>query len=142
MSMFRTAREASLAAAVVAGVALAGHAAAQNYPVKPIRLVVPFAPGGPADVIGRIIAQQLNVILGQSLVIENRGGAGGTIGARFAALADPDGYTLMFANTSTMSINPAVYRRLDHDPEEFGVFLATEREKWLAVAKAAKIQLD
>jgi tripartite-type tricarboxylate transporter receptor subunit TctC len=84
--------------------------------VKPIRLVVPFAPGGPADVIGRIIAQQLNVILGQSLVIENRGGAGGTIGARFAAMAEPDGYTLMFANTSTMSINPAVYRRLDYDP--------------------------
>src|SRR5882672_1477252 len=118
MSMFRTAREASLAAAVAvaAGVALASHAAAQSYPVKPIRLVVPFAPGGPADVIGCIIAQQLNIILGQSLVIENRGGAGGTIGARFAAMADPDGYTLMFANTSTMSINPAVYRRLDYDP--------------------------
>src|SRR5215467_14239340 len=118
MSIFRTVREASLAAAVAvaAGVALASHAAAQNYPVKPIRLVVPFAPGGPADVIGRIIAQQLNVILGQSLVIENRGGAGGTIGARFVATADPDGYTLMFANTSTLSINPAVYRRLDYDP--------------------------
>jgi tripartite-type tricarboxylate transporter receptor subunit TctC len=118
MSMFRTAREASLAAAVAvaAGVGLASNAAAQNYPVKPIRLVVPFAPGGPADVIGRIIAQQLNVILGQSLVIENRGGAGGTIGARFAAMAEPDGYILMFANTSTMSINPAVYHRLDYDP--------------------------
>jgi tripartite-type tricarboxylate transporter receptor subunit TctC len=118
MSMFRTAREAFLAAAVAvaAGLGLASHAAAQNYPVKPIRLVVPFAPGGPADVIGRIIAQPLNVILGQSLVIENRGGAGGTIGARFAAMADPDGYTLLFANTSTMSINPAVYRRLDYDP--------------------------
>src|SRR5260370_11594974 len=86
------------------------------YPLKPIRLVVPVAPGGQADVIGRIIAQQHNVILGQSLVIENRGGAGGTIGARFAAMADPDGYTLMFANTSTMSINPAVYRHLDYDP--------------------------
>src|SRR5258707_4853565 len=118
MSMSRTAREASVAAAVAvaAGLGLASHAAAQNYPVKPIRLVVPFAPGGPADVIGRIIAQQLNVILGQSLVIENRGGAGGTIGARFAAMADPDGYTLMFANTSTLSINPAVYRHLDYDP--------------------------
>src|SRR5215470_12784946 len=116
MSIFRTVREASLAAAVAAGVALASNAAAQNYPVKPIRLVVPFAPGGPADVIGRIIGQQLNVILGQSIVIENRGGAGGTIGARFAAMADPDGYTLMFANTSTMSINPAVYRHLDYDP--------------------------
>ena len=118
MSMLRTAREASVAAAVAAaaGLGLASDAAAQNYPVKPIRLVVPFAPGGPADVIGRIIGQQLNIILGQSLVIENRGGAGGTIGARFAAMADPDGYTLMFANTSTMTINPAVYRHLDYDP--------------------------
>src|SRR3984893_8678118 len=97
-------------------VALGSFAAAQNYPAKPIKLVVPFAPGGPADVIGRIIGQQLNIILGQSLVIENRGGAGGTIGARFAAMAEPDGYTLMFANTSTLSINPAVYRHLDYDP--------------------------
>src|SRR6266566_3246299 len=112
MSILMSAREVSMAVAL----ALASSATAQNYPVKPIRLVVPFAPGGPADVIGRIIGQQLNVILGQSLVIENRGGAGGTIGARFAAMADPDGYTLMFANTSTMSINPAVYRHLDYDP--------------------------
>src|SRR3974377_443818 len=101
----------SLAAALAASTA---PCRAQTYPTKPIKLVVPFAPGGPADVIGRIIAQQLSVILGQSLVIENRGGAGGTIGARFAATADPDGYTLMFANTSTLSINPAVYRRLDY----------------------------
>jgi tripartite-type tricarboxylate transporter receptor subunit TctC len=118
MTMLRTACEASLAAAiaVMAGLGSACTAAAQNYPVKPIKLVVPFAPGGPADVIGRIIGQHLNVILGQSLVIENRGGAGGTIGARFAAAAEPDGYTLMFANTSTLSINPAVYRHLDYDP--------------------------
>jgi tripartite-type tricarboxylate transporter receptor subunit TctC len=118
MAMLRAARDATLASAVAlaAALGLASDGLAQNYPAKPIRLVVPFAPGGPADVIGRIIAQQLNVILGQSLVIDNRGGAGGTIGARFAATADPDGYTLMFANTSTLSINPAVYRRLDYDP--------------------------
>jgi len=114
-----TAVTTGLGTALAFAVALAGFAggaAAQNYPVKPIRLVVPFAPGGPADVIGRIIGQQLNIILGQSLVIENRGGAGGTIGARFAAMAEPDGYTLMFANTSTLSINPAVYQHLDYDP--------------------------
>ena len=118
MTMLRSACETSLAAAIAVAVGLgfAGNATAQNYPVKPIKLVVPFAPGGPADVIGRIIGQQLNIILGQSLVIENRGGAGGTIGARFAAAAEPDGYTLMFANTSTLSINPAVYRNLDYDP--------------------------
>ena len=77
---------------------------------------MPFAAGGPADVIGRIIGQQAGVLLGQSFVVENRGGAGGTIGARLAAQAEPDGYTLMFANTSTLSINPAVYRNLDFDP--------------------------
>jgi tripartite-type tricarboxylate transporter receptor subunit TctC len=110
-----TAFGAALAAAV-AVIGLAGTAGAQTYPAKPIKLVVPFAPGGPADVIGRIIGQQLNIILGQSFVIENRGGAGGSIGARFAAAAEPDGYTLMFANTSTLSINPAVYRHLDYDP--------------------------
>jgi tripartite-type tricarboxylate transporter receptor subunit TctC len=116
--MHRTALATAFGTALAVMVAFAGFAgaAAQNYPVKPIRLVVPFAPGGPADVIGRIIGQQLNMILGQSIVIENRGGAGGTIGARYAAMADPDGYTLMFANTSTMSINPAVYRHLDYDP--------------------------
>jgi tripartite-type tricarboxylate transporter receptor subunit TctC len=90
--------------------------AAETYPAKPIKLVVPFASGGPADVIGRIIGQQMGIILGQNLVVENRGGAGGTIGARIAALSDPDGYTLMFANTSTLSINPAVYTHLDYDP--------------------------
>jgi len=118
MSMLGTTRGVLFAAVVAAAVILgfAGGTAAQNYPVKPIRLVVPFAPGGTADVIGRIIGQQLNIILGQSIVIENRGGAGGTIGGRYAAMADPDGYTLMFANTSTMSINPAVYRHLDYDP--------------------------
>jgi len=113
-------RIAIIAAALLAACAsLAGRggtAVAQSYPTKPIRLIVPFAPGGPADVIGRIIGQQLNIILGQNLIVENRGGAGGTLGARIAAAADPDGYTLMFANTSTLSINPAVYTHLDYDP--------------------------
>ena len=92
MTMLRSACETSLAAAIAVAVGLgfAGNVAGQNYPVKPIKVVVPFAPGGPADVIGRIIGQQLNIILGQSLVVENRGGAGGTIGARFAAAAEPD----------------------------------------------------
>jgi tripartite-type tricarboxylate transporter receptor subunit TctC len=76
---------------LAAVLAIGGAAAAQSYPVKPIRLIVPFAPGGPADVIGRIIGQQAGVILGQSFVVENRGGAGGTIGARLAAQAEPDG---------------------------------------------------
>jgi tripartite-type tricarboxylate transporter receptor subunit TctC len=92
MSRLRAARDSVFAAVVAIGLGWTSGAAAQNYPAKPIRLVVPFAPGGPADVIGRIIGQQLDIILGQSIVVENRGGAGGTIGARLAATADPDGY--------------------------------------------------
>jgi tripartite-type tricarboxylate transporter receptor subunit TctC len=105
-----------LGAVLAAIFSLGGAAAAQSYPTKPIKLIVPFAAGGPADVIGRIIGQQAGIILGQSFVVENRGGAGGSIGARLAAQAEPDGYTLMYANTSTLSINPAVYRNLDYDP--------------------------
>ena len=104
----------------VAGLALGATAArparAQSYPSKPIRLIVPFSPGGPADVMGRIVTQPMSVALGQSFIFENRPGAGGTTGARMAAQADPDGYTLMLANTSTLIIAPAVYRNADYDP--------------------------
>ncbi len=104
----------------VAGLALGATAArparAQSYPSKPIRLIVPFSPGGPADVMGRIVTQPMSVALGQSFIFENRPGAGGTIGARMAAQADPDGYTLMLANTSTLIIAPAVYRNADYEP--------------------------
>jgi tripartite-type tricarboxylate transporter receptor subunit TctC len=113
-----------LAAVLAAIFSFGSAAAAQNYPTKPIKLIVPFAPGGPADVIGRIIGQQAGIILGQSFVVENRGGAGGSIGARLAAQAEPDGYTLLFANTSTLSINPAVNRNLDYDPAKVFVPVA------------------
>jgi len=108
-------RSTALAVALALA-ALPVGAVAQTYPAKPIKLIVPFASGGPSDVIGRIVGQQLGILLGQNLVVENRGGAGGSIGARLAALAEPDGYTLMFANTSTLSINPAVYTHLEYDP--------------------------
>jgi tripartite-type tricarboxylate transporter receptor subunit TctC len=110
-----TMRSTALAVALALA-ALPVGAVAQTYPAKPIKLIVPFASGGPSDVIGRIVGQQLGILLGQNLVVENRGGAGGSIGARLAALAEPDGYTLMFANTSTLSINPAVYTHLEYDP--------------------------
>jgi tripartite-type tricarboxylate transporter receptor subunit TctC len=119
MKAMKRAIVTSAAVVLAAAVALGGAATAQNYPTKPIKLIVPFAPGGPADVIGRIIGQQAGMILGQSFVVENRGGAGGSIGARLAAQAEPDGYALMFANTSTLSINPAVYKNLDYDPAKF-----------------------
>jgi len=108
--------------ALVAGLALGAagieRARAQAYPTKPIKLIVPFAPGGPADVMARIVTQRMSPILGQAFVLENRPGAGGTIGARAAAQAEPDGYTLLMANTSTLVIGPAVYKNVDYDPEK------------------------
>jgi len=91
-------------------------ALAQAYPTKPIRIIVTFAPGGPADVMARVVGQRMSAILGQQLFVENRGGAGGTIGARAAAQAEPDGYTLMLGTTSTLVVAPAVYRNVGYDP--------------------------
>jgi tripartite-type tricarboxylate transporter receptor subunit TctC len=103
---------AMLAAACVA----AGVASAQTFPNKPIRIVVGFAPAGPADVMARLIGQRLTASLGQSVVIDNRPGASGTIGARAVAESDADGYTLMLGNTSTLIISPLIYRNVNYDP--------------------------
>ena len=84
-------------------------AAAQAWPANPIRLMVPFPPGGSTDIVARIVAQKLSERLGQSIVIENRGGAGGTIGTAMVAKAAPDGYTLGVASTSTHVVAPGVY---------------------------------
>ena len=94
----------------------AGGAAAQSYPAKPIRLMVPFPPGGSTDIVARIVAQKLGAQLGQSLVIENRGGAGGTLGTAVVAKAAPDGYNLVVGTTSTHVVAPSVYQKLDYDP--------------------------
>jgi len=91
-------------------------ASAQNWPAKPIRLMVPFPPGGSTDIVARIVAQKLSERLGQSIVIENRGGAGGTIGTALVAKAAPDGYTLGVASTSTHVVAPGVYAKIDYDP--------------------------
>lgn len=101
---------------LVAACAASGGASAQTFPNKPIRLVVGFAPGGPADVMGRLIGQKMASILGQSVVIDNRPGAGGTIGARAVAESEPDGYTLLLGNTSTLLIGPLIYKNVSYDP--------------------------
>jgi len=105
-----------LAAAFCALATLPGPALAQAWPAKPIRLMVPFPPGGSTDIVARIVAQKLGERLGQSLVIENRGGGGGTIGTAVAAKSAPDGYTLTVASTSTHVVAPSVYAKLDYDP--------------------------
>ena len=102
-----------LAAALVA---LPGAAAAQSYPAKPVRMVVPFPAGGATDIVGRLIAQKLTESFGQQVIVDNRGGAGGTIGSDVAAKAPPDGYTILIGTSSTHAIAPSVYPKLAYDP--------------------------
>jgi putative tricarboxylic transport membrane protein len=97
-------------------VLLAGLARGQDYPAKPIRFVVPFAAGGGGDIIIRAVAQKLTERLGVSVVVDNRGGAGGTVGTELVARSAPDGYTLVMANVAPMAINVTVYRNLPYDP--------------------------
>lgn len=91
-------------------------AGVQTYPDKPIRLVVPFPPGGSTDFFGRVTAAKLGQALGEQVVVDNRAGAGGNIGAQLVAKAPADGYTLLLGHTGTLAINPALYRRISYDP--------------------------
>ena len=90
-------------------------ASAQPYPNHPIKLIVPFAPGGPVDVMARLVAERLSQSLG-TVIVDNRPGAGGSIASRFAAAAEPDGYTLLFGSSTTLAAGPALYRNLGYDP--------------------------
>ena len=104
------------AAIALCALCLSGAALAQSYPSRPIKMIVPFAAGGPADTLARLAAQRLSIGLGQTIVIDNRPGAGGTIGAKAAVAAEPDGYTLMYGNTATFAVGPAVYANVGYDP--------------------------
>jgi tripartite-type tricarboxylate transporter receptor subunit TctC len=95
---------------------LATAAAAQPYPSKPIRIIVPFAPGGNVDITARLVAPGLTEALGQPVVVENKPGAGGTIGADFVAKSPPDGYTLLMGSNSTFSVAPSLYPRNPYHP--------------------------
>jgi tripartite-type tricarboxylate transporter receptor subunit TctC len=109
-------RRLLLAACAVALAAAAPRGPAQTYPVKPIRLIVPFPPGGPTDTHSRWAGQQLNVALGQPVVVDNRAGAGGVIGTEAVAKAPPDGYTLLGGNPGPLTIAPTVRSHLGYDP--------------------------
>jgi tripartite-type tricarboxylate transporter receptor subunit TctC len=105
-----------LAAGAVAALLLAGAAAAQDWPARALHLVVPYAPGGPVDLSARLIAVPLQQSLGQPVVVENKPGAGGNIGADFVAKSAPDGYTLAMGAIATHAINPALYPKFPYDP--------------------------
>src|ERR1043166_7149929 len=103
-------------ATLVAALLVAGSAQAQDYPTRPITLVVPYAAGGGNDVMARIVAEKMSRTLGQQIVIENKGGAGGSIATRQVAKAAPDGYTLGLGGTGTLAINPTLYHNVGYQP--------------------------
>lgn len=109
---------ALLAAALCAACALisGAPATAQNYPNRPIKVVVPFPPGGPTDGMARIVSDRLGAVLGQPIVVENRGGAGGGIGGKFVAEADPDGYTLLMSPGGALTTGPVINPNIGYDP--------------------------
>jgi tripartite-type tricarboxylate transporter receptor subunit TctC len=104
------------------GIGAAGQTT--SYPARPIKMIVPFPPGGPVDVTARILTQHLPQTLGQPVVVENRAGAAGSLGAKAVASADPDGYTLLCGNISTLVVLPVVSNNRDYDPSKVFVPIA------------------
>lgn len=105
-----------LATLLTAGAVVVTSAEAESYPTKPIRYIVPLAPGGSVDIAARAVAHELALTLGQQVVVDNRSGGGGNIGAALAARAAPDGYTMVMGSSSNFGVNPSLYRNLAFDP--------------------------
>ena len=103
---------------LVAALAFAAHAAAQQYPAKPVRIVVPFVPAGLTDIMARVLAQKYSESMGQQFIVENRGGAGGNIGMAQVARATPDGYTLLLSSSSYI-VNPSLYANAGYEFKDF-----------------------
>ena len=109
-------RRIAAALAMIAAIGWGAAAQAQSYPVRPVRLIVPFPAGGPVDVMGRLIAQSLSATLAQQVMVDNRPGAGSTLAGREAARAEPDGYTLLLGSAATLAIGPALFKNIGYDP--------------------------
>ena len=138
---------------------MSGVALAQTYPTKPVRMIVPFPPGGATDLLARVVAQKLTETLGQQVVVDNRPGAGGTIGSRLMLDAQPDGYTILTSTVSTHAIGPHLYAKPPYDPmKDFaaitelsstptvlmvsGTLPAASLKDFIALAKARAGQLN
>lgn len=129
-------RRAVLALAFAAP-GLAKQAFAADYPTRPIRIIVPYAPGGGADAVARVVARKAGESLGQTIVVENKGGAGSILGTDLVAKADPDGYTLLLGQSGPISINPAVYKSLPYDPaKDFAPITMTNSYPYVLVVNA------
>src|SRR5436305_14188699 len=113
--MLNRRRFVGLAAAALAAPSIARRALAADWPVKPVRVVVPFTPGGSTDITARLVSNRLQEIWGQSVVVENKGGAGGNIAAEMVAHSDPDGYTIFIVGPG-MATNQFLYPQLSYDP--------------------------
>jgi tripartite-type tricarboxylate transporter receptor subunit TctC len=116
--MARLTRMLWLPALALIGVGIVAPTIAQDYPTRPITLVVPYAAGGGNDTMARIVADKMSRTLGQQIVIENRAGAGGTIATRQVAKSAPDGYTLVIGGTGTLAVNPTLYANIGYDPRK------------------------
>src|SRR5688572_9057907 len=123
-----------LAAATVAGLAVPGIGAAQTYPNRPVRFIVPFPPGGPADIIARILGSKLTEQLGQQVIVDQRPGASGVIAAEIAKNATPDGYTLLLAGPTLFATLPALKPKLPYDPDKDFIALSRVAAAALVVA--------
>ena len=107
-----------LVSASVAAWLAPGSTAAQPYPTRPVTLIIPFPPGGGNDALGRLVADRMSKFIGQQIVVDNRGGAGGTIATRAVARSAPDGHTILLAYTGTLAINPSLYANPGYDPRK------------------------
>src|SRR6187455_1655561 len=103
--------------AILCALGFMGAAAAQNYPAKPVRIILPFPPGGPSDILGRALAQKLTEQVGQQVITDNRPGAGGNLGLELTAKAPPDGYTMVLSSP-LIAIGPMLFAKLNYDAEK------------------------
>ena len=142
-------RASAWAALVAAAVVIpTAHGADSGYPDRPIRFVVPLAPGGAVDIAARAVAQELSVSLRQQVVVDNRAGGGGNIGAEIVAKAPPDGYTMVMGSSSNFGVNPTLYKNLPYDavrgfaPVSLVSHVKREIAKWAKVVRAAGLTVN